>query len=85
MNRKELKEYQKQREIGLILLKEEKDVTEEEIKKINDFLEELEEKNKNSKSYTLKEFENMINIKIEELEIAKIQDNNRRKCLAFDR
>lgn len=84
MNEKDLEEYERQREIGLILLKDEKDVTEEEIKKVNDFLEELEEKNKNSKSYTLEEFENMINELIEELEVEKVQNSCRKQRYSFN-
>lgn len=85
MNEEELHEYEKQLEIGKILLKNENDVTEEDIKIVNNFLKELEEQNKNSKAYTLEEFENMINEKIEELENEKIQTNNRKNSLAFNR
>ena len=85
MNEENLQKYQNQLEIGNILLKNEENVTEEEIKKVNNFLEDLEKQNKDSKEYTFEEFENMLNKKFKELENAKIQARIEKRSLAFDK
>lgn len=85
MNKENLQKYQNQLEIGRILLKNEANVTAEEIKKVNNFLENLEKQNKDSKEYTLEEFENMLNKKFKELENAKIQNRIAKRSLAFDK
>lgn len=85
MNPENLQQYEKQLEIAEILIKNEKDITEEEIEKANDFFAELEEQNKNSEPYTLEEFESIINELLEELKYEKIQASNRRNSLAINK
>lgn len=85
MNAENLQQYEKQLEIAEILIKNEKDITEEEMKKVNDFFYALEEQNKNSKPYTLEEFENIIDELLEELKYEEIQARNRRNSLAINK
>ncbi len=83
INKEKVMQYDEQLKIAGILLKDEKDLTENEIKKAQEFFSTLEMQNNNSNEYTLEEFENMVNKKIEKLENEKIQNKNRKNSLAI--
>ena len=83
INQEKVMQYDEQLKIAEILLKDEEDLTENEIQKAQEFFSTLEMQNNNSNEYTLEEFENMVNKKIEKLENEKIQNKNRKNRLAI--
>ena len=79
INQEKVMQYDEQLKIAEILLKDEEDLTENEIQKAQEFFSTLEMQNNNSNEYTLEEFENMVNKKIEKLENEKIQNKKHSK------
>ena len=79
INQEKVMQYDEQLKIAEILLKDEEDLTENEIQKAQEFFSTLEMQNNNSNEYTLEEFENMVNKKLEKLENEKIQNKKHSK------